>query len=161
VKFAYLPLPVRQASPALGGVTARHRPIVPIHILHILAPLTLPPLDACIDCAADDTIFPPHLAGRLGIDPLTAPKGRAGLIGGTIVNVIYAQVTLLLSDGYESCHWDAVVAFPTVPMRWALLGHAGFLDFFDVQLLGARREVIVLPNTAFPGKHIIHAAAGP
>jgi hypothetical protein len=62
----------------------------------------LAPLDASIDCAADDTVFPPHLASRLGVDPLVAPKGRVGLIGGTFVTVNYAQVTLLLSDGYEA-----------------------------------------------------------
>ena len=59
VKFAYLPLPVRQTSPSMGRAQVRHRPIVPIHIV---GPLALPPLDACIDCAADDTVFPPHLA---------------------------------------------------------------------------------------------------
>jgi Aspartyl protease len=158
VKFAYLPLPVRQAVPALGGAKARYRLIVPIHIL---APLLLPPVDACIDSAADDTVFPPQLATRLGIDPHAAKTGQAQGIGGTIVTVNYALVTLLLSDGYETCEWDAVVGFSTVPMRWALLGHAGFLEFFDVQLLGARREAIVVPNTAFPGQRIIHATPVP
>jgi hypothetical protein len=142
----------------MGGTRVRHRPIVPIHML---APLMLPPVDACIDSAADDTVFPPHLAMRLGIDPVAAPKGQARLVGGTVINVNYAPVTLLLSDGYETCEWDAVVGFSTVPMRWALLGHAGFLDFFDVQLLGARREAIIVPNQAFPGQRIIHAAPAP
>jgi hypothetical protein len=142
----------------LGGAKARHRPIVPIHIL---APLLLPPVDACIDSAADDTVFPPQLATRLGIDPAAAAKGQARLVGGTIVNVAYAPVTLLLSDGYETCEWDAVVGFAAVPMRWALLGHAGFLEFFDVQLLGARREAVIVPNTAFPGLRLIHATPPP
>jgi hypothetical protein len=158
VKFAYLPLPVRQAAPALGGSTVRYRPIVPIHIV---APLLLPPVDACIDSAADDTVFPPHLALRLGIDLNTAPKGQARLVGGTLINVNYAPVTLLLSDGYETCEWDAVIGFATVPMRWALLGHAGFLELFDVQLLGARREAIVVPNSAFSGHRIHHATPAP
>jgi hypothetical protein len=56
VKFAYLPLPVRQPSPATTA-KMRYRPIVPIHII---APRMMPPLDACIDSAADDTVFPPH-----------------------------------------------------------------------------------------------------
>jgi hypothetical protein len=158
VKFAYLPLPVRQATPALGGAKARYRPIVPIHIL---APLPLPPVDACIDSAADDTVFPPQLATRLGIDPQAAPTGQARGVGGTTVTVTYASVTLLLSDGYETCEWNAIVGFATVPLRWALLGHAGFLEFFDVQLLGARREAIVVPNTAFPGQRIIHLTPTP
>jgi hypothetical protein len=158
VKFAYVPLQVRQANQALGNLKVRYRPIVPIHIL---APLQLPPVDACVDSAADDTVFPSHLATRLGLIPNIASTGYAQGIGGTIVKVNYAAVTLLLSDGYETCEWDAVVGFSTVPMRWALLGHTGFLEFFDVQLLGARREAIILPNTAFPGQRIIHATPPP
>lgn len=158
MKFAYLPLPTRQTTPAAGGASVRYRPIVPIHIL---APVMVPPVDACIDSAADDTVFPPHLATRLGIDPATAPTGQARLVGGTVVQVSYGQVTLLLSDGYESYEWDAVVAFAVVPMRWALLGHAGFLEYFDVQLLGARREAVIIPNTAFPGQRILHTTPTP
>ena len=81
MKFAYLPLPLRHAAqpaPTLGGTRVRHRPIVPIHVL---APLMLPPLDACIDCAADDTVFPPQWFTRLGIDPIAAPMGQARAVG--------------------------------------------------------------------------------
>ena len=72
MKFAYLALNVRQASPTLRGATVRYRPIAPIRIL---APLMLPPVDACIDCAADDTVFPPYLAKRLWFDAGAAQKG--------------------------------------------------------------------------------------
>jgi hypothetical protein len=136
----------------MGAATVRYRPIVPIHIL---APLMLPPVDACIDSAADDTVFPCHLASRLGIDLAAAPKGQARSVGGTLVRVTYASVTLLLSDGFETCEWDATVGFAAVPMRWALLGHAGFLEFFDVQLLGVQRRSIIVPNSAFPGHRMI------
>jgi hypothetical protein len=146
-----MPLPVRQPSLA-ATAKVRYRPIVPIHIL---APRILPPLDACIDSAADDTVFPPHWATRLGIDLGSAPRGQAQVVGGSIIQVHCAPVTLLLSDGYETCTWDALVGFAATPMRWALLGHAGFLEFFDVQLLGARREAIIVPNRAFAGQHVI------
>jgi hypothetical protein len=157
VKFAYMSLPVRQKSLA-GTAKKRYRPIVPIHIL---APRLLPPLDACIDSAADDTVFPPHWATRLGINLASAPKGQAQVVGGGVIHVTFAPVTLLLADGYESCEWDAVVGFSATPMRWALLGHSGFLEFFDVQLLGARRETTIIPNTAFVGRHIVVASPTP
>jgi hypothetical protein len=118
-------------------------------------------LDACIDSAADDTVFPPHWATRLGIDLGTAPRGQARVVGGSIIQVSFAPVTLLLSDGYETCTWDAVVGFSAAPMRWALLGHSGFLEFFDVQLLGARRETLIHPNTSFVGQHSVIAAPRP
>jgi len=69
--------------------------------------------------------------------------------------VRFAPVTLLLTDGREFCQWDAVVGFSTAPLRWALLGHSAFLDLFDVQLLGARREAVIIPNSAFPGQHVV------
>jgi hypothetical protein len=113
----------------------------------------LPPLDACIDSAADDTVFPPHWATRLGIDLGSAPSGQAQVVGGSVIQVSFVPVTLLLSDGYETCEWDAIVGFSATPLRWALLGYSGFLEFFDVQLLGARRETLIMPNTAFAGQH--------
>jgi hypothetical protein len=157
VRFAYLPLPVRQKSP-VASVTTRYRPIVPIHIL---APQMLPPLDACIDSAADDTVFPPHWATRLNIDLGAAPQGKVRAAGGMVVQVNFASVTLLLSDGRETCEWDAVVGFSATPLRWALLGHAGFLEFFDVQLLGARREAVIVPNAAFAGQHFVVTSPTP
>ena len=36
-------------------------------------------------------------------------------------------------------------------MRWAILGYAGVLQCFDIQLLGARREALLTPNASFPG----------
>jgi hypothetical protein len=157
VKFAYMPLPLRQKLLA-PTAKMRHRPIVPIHIL---APRMLPPLDACIDSAADDTVFPPHWGTRLGIDLTTAPKGQAQVAGGSVIQVTFTPVTLLLSDGYETCEWDAVVGFSAMPLRWALLGHSGFLEFFDVQLLGARRETIITPNTAFAGQYFTVPSPSP
>jgi hypothetical protein len=41
-------------------------------------------------------------------------------------------------------------------MQWALLGHAGFLEFFDVQLFGARHESIITPNPTFVGHYAVH-----
>jgi hypothetical protein len=75
--------------------------------------------------------------------------------------VSFAPVTLLLSDGYEICEWYAIVGFSASPLRWALLGHSGFLEFFDVQLLGARRETILTPNTAFAGQHFFVGSPTP
>ncbi len=158
MKFPYLPLPTRGPVYTLGGAHVRYRPIVPIHII---APGSLPPLDACIDSASDDTVFPDSLAVRLGLDLTSAPQGEVRPAGHPALAVAYAQVTLLLSDGYETCEWDALVAFAPVTLRWALLGHAGFLQFFDVQLLGAARQVVLTPNATFPGQHTVHHSSPP
>ncbi|HEV3081736.1 MAG TPA: hypothetical protein VGY66_18295 [Gemmataceae bacterium] len=118
MRFAYLPLPTRQPVYALGGVRIRYRPIVPVQII---SPQVLPPFDACLDCASDDTVFPLRLARRLGIDLSNAPAGQVQPVAQAVLPVKYARVTLLLADGFESCQWEAIVAFADVPLRWALL----------------------------------------
>jgi hypothetical protein len=132
----------------MRGASIRYRPIIPIRVV---SAVNRPPIDACIDTAADDTVFPPHLAKQFGIDLSKAPTGSGRVVGGAVVQVHYVQLTLLLADGFESCEWDSIVGFSTVPMRWALLGHAGFLEFFDVHFFGAKREVVLTPNVTFPG----------
>jgi hypothetical protein len=158
VNFSYMSLVVPGGNPAMRGGKTRYRPIVPIRIL---APSSLSPSDACLDSAADDTVFPPRIGASLGINLASAPRGQARGVGGMVVNVHYAPVSLLLSDGYETCEWTTTVGFSTVPMRWALLGHMGFLEYFDIQLLGARREVIIFPNQAFSGQFTVSAGTNP
>ena len=62
-----------------------------------------------------------------------------------------APVRLRLSDGYEECEWDAIVGFVAAPMGWAILGHAGVLQYFDLQFLGLRRETLLNPNASYFG----------
>jgi hypothetical protein len=78
-----------------------------------------------------------------------------------VVLYSYATVTLRITDGLEAFEWPAIVGFVDLPLRWALLGHAGFLDFFDIELRGARREVAITPNSSFQGQRTIQAAPFP
>jgi hypothetical protein len=136
----------------------RYRPIIPVRVF---GPLGSRLVDGCVDCGSDDTIFPLLLARKLGIDLTGAPHGEACPVGGTIVPYVYAAVTLRVSDGVGTCEWNATVGFVDLPLRWALLGHAGFLNFFDTDLRGARREVFITPNPLFPGAHTIQRALFP
>ena len=136
----------------------RYRPIVPVRLF---GPLGSRLFDGCLDCASDDTIFPQSLARKLGIDLSGAAQGEARPVGGLTIPYWYAPVTLRLSDGAETCEWQAIVGFVDLPLRWALAGHAGFLNFFDTDLRGARREVFITPNTLFPGTHTIQPAPSP
>jgi hypothetical protein len=144
-------LPTRKPVPSLGGALARHRPIVPIRIV---GPLASRLLDGCLDSGSDDTVFPRSLARKLGIDLTGAPEGEAHPVGGARIPYAYAAVTLRLTDGAEACEWQATVGFVDLPLRWALLGHAGFLDYFDTELRGARREAFMTPNGRFPGTRL-------
>jgi len=158
VIFPYLPLPTKAPIPSLGGSTIRYRAILPIRIF---GPLGSRLFDGCLDCASDDTVFPLSLARRVGIDLTGAPKGEAQPVGGMIVPLSYSTVTFLLTDGIETCEWQATVAFADLPLRWALLGNAGFLQFFDTELRGAGREVEIVPNVSFPGQRTFHGTPIP
>jgi hypothetical protein len=104
---------------------------------------------------------PAYLAARLGIDLSQAPQGEAATVGGSPVPYHYAVVHLRLSDGYEECEWDAIVGFVAAPMRWAILGYAGALQYFDLQFRGLHREALLTPNASFPGRHVIHRSPPP
>ena len=156
--FAYMPLPTKGPVPSLGGAMVRYRPIVPVAVF---GPFGSRLVDGCVDCGSDDTIFPMSLARKLGLDLTGAPQGESHPVGGAIVPYVYAAVTLRLSDGVETCEWQATVGFVDLPLRWALLGHAGFLDFFDTDLRGAQREVFITPNNAFPGTRRIQPPFSP
>jgi hypothetical protein len=136
----------------------RHRPIVPIRIIQ--SQLSSP-IDGCVDSAADDTLFPLRLARRRGIDLAHAPRGEVHAAGHSPLPVNYALVTLLLADGVETCEWEAIIGFADVPLRWPLLGQAGCLQFFDVELRGARREAQLTPNSSFRGQHLVHRQRPP
>jgi hypothetical protein len=158
MRFPYVALPTRRPVYPLGGVQVRHRPLVPIQIG---GPSGMRSLDANLDTGSDDTLFPMYLATRLGIDLADAPKGEAGAIGGPPTPYHYATVRLRLSDGYEEYEREAIVGFVAAPMRWAILGHAGVLRYFDLQLLGLRREALLTPNASFPGNHVVHRPPPP
>jgi hypothetical protein len=151
MRFPYLPLLARRPIPSLGGTQLRYRPIMAVRLV---GPLGSRLFDGCLDTASDDTIFPRFLARSLGIDLTGAPRGEARPVGGVVIPYHYAHVILRVTDGRERCEWAATLGFADLPLRWALLGHAGFLDFFDAELRGARRETILTPNPSFPGQHV-------
>lgn len=156
LRFPYLPLATRQPIPVLGGAQVRYRPILSVRLF---GPSGSRLFDGCLDCASDDTIFPQALARTLGIDLTGAPRGEARPVDGVAIPYHYARVRLRISDGREQCEWEAMVGFASLQLRWALLGHTSFLDYFDTTLFGSRREVILTPNSTFTGQHLVLRSA--
>jgi hypothetical protein len=158
MKFPYLALPSRRPIPSLGGSRVRYRLIIAVHLI---GPTGARLLSGNLDAGSDDTLFPLPLATHLGLDLTSAAEGEARSVGGPAIRYVYASATLRVADGSEACEWTAIVGFIDVPLRWAILGHAGFLQFFDVQLLGARREALLAPNASFTGWHALHQPSRP
>ncbi len=92
------------------------------------------------------------MASYLGIDLTQAPEQPVNLIGrpGAIA-CRYAMVELLITDVQETYRWSALVGFVPMRLHYQLLGHAGFLEYFEAEFRGTDREVILTANRSFPG----------
>jgi hypothetical protein len=108
-----------------------------------------------LDTGSDDTVFPASLAVNLGIDLAQAQPGVVNLAGRGPLHCRYAPVELFITEVVsETYEWTAVVGFAPVAFRYPLLGHAGFLQFFNAEFRGHDREVNLTTNPSFPGRQI-------
>jgi hypothetical protein len=148
LRFPYTRVPTTNPVWPLGGRLDRPKAIIQVSIVGPAATLARRGL---LDTGADDTAFPDALATLLGIDLTAAPTGQLVGVGGASVSVRYAQVELRLTDGIEFLSWRSWVAITSVPLRFPLLGFAGFLQFFDALFCGASEEVILTTNSLYPG----------
>lgn len=152
MRFPYSARRLRSPIYSRPGANVVH---LPMFAIATITPRGMVSVDGLVDSGATDVVLPLRVAPALGLDLTNAPAGQATQAGGSVVTHRYAHVELYLSDGHEAYRWPAVVAFLDVPgRRHALLGHAGFLDFFDVLLKGAAKEAVVDPNGAFPGRKV-------
>jgi hypothetical protein len=112
--------------------------------------------DGILDTGADETVFEEYVATVIGVDFAGAVERTVGLAGRPgPVRCRYAAVQLRISDGLqETYEWTAVVGFVAVRLHYHLLGHAGFLEYFDAEFRGADRTAILTPNRTFPGSRI-------
>ncbi|HUG91396.1 MAG TPA: hypothetical protein VML55_11210 [Planctomycetaceae bacterium] len=144
-------VPARRPIPTLGGAVLRRRPVLAVRLT---GPADTKLRDGLLDSGADDTIFTKPLATLLGIDLRRAEERLIALAGRKgPVRCKYAPVQLRVTDGVsETYKWNAVVGFVAARLHYNLLGHAGFLEFFDVSFRGRPDyEAILTPKPSFPG----------
>src|SRR4051812_18715499 len=143
-------VPAQQPIPSLGSSLIRHRPVLAVRLT---GPSDTKFRDGLLDTGADDTVFTEALAALLGVDLRQAEERQLALTGRPQpVRCRYAPVQLRITDGVqETYEWTAVVGFVAARLHYNLLGHAGFLRYFDVEFRGADREVLLTPNRSFPG----------
>jgi len=133
----------------LAGQSQRPQPVVTISVIGPKGARAEPGL---LDTGADDTVFPERVARLIGLDLTNAPRGTffgVGSSGG--IPVRYAHVTLRLTDGIEFREWPAPVGFTQIPLRRALLGFAGILQFFYALFDGEKEQVELTINANYPG----------
>jgi hypothetical protein len=150
VKFSYMAVPTKLPVPSLGGQQIRHRPIVPV----LLNGTGTPQLrDGLLDTGADDTACSDAVAAALGLD-LSNAQQRLITLAGRPQPVLcrYALVQLRITDGIETYDWPATVAFVAARLHYALLGQAGFLQYFSADFDGEAHGVTLTPKPSFPGQ---------
>lgn len=149
LRFPYLQVGMGQPIVSLGGRVHRPRPVIGVTIL---GPAGAVPFDGLLDTGSDDVLFPGSIAALIGIDLTNAPQGTASGSGPGTIPVRYAEATLRIADNQERREWRAWVSFTPVARRYALLGYAGFLQYFAATFLGDREEVELTVNGLYPGK---------
>lgn len=150
MRFPYRRLNTNRPVLSLGGVSWRDYPLC---FTGVLSGGSSTSVVTLIDSGSDDVVFPIDVARKLGVDLSQAPPTDARAVGGQQVAYHYVRLTLRLSDGIEHCQWDAIVGVSPLPMRWGLLGRAGFFPYFDVSFLDTTHETVVVPNASFPGQY--------
>jgi hypothetical protein len=140
-------------QPSLRGALIRYRPIMAVRVS---GPGGAWIVDSLLDSGSDDTIFPEWIAPMVGIDLNLAAALDIHLAGrGKPIRCRYHVATLRITDGkQETLQWGTMIGFVAVPLKCPLLGHAGFLEYFDVTFQGADHFVDLSANWAFPGTRI-------
>lgn len=133
---------------ALGGRPGRPRPVFPVTVIGPAGDWAGP---ALLDTGADDTVFREDVAAQIGLDLSATPTGGASGVGMVAAAIRYAEVRLQVTDGVEVREWPARVGFTAAPLKRALLGYAGFLQFFTATFDGERERVELAANGLYPG----------
>jgi hypothetical protein len=148
LRYRYRVFPMPRSIWTLGGRWVRPRPVITVTVV---GPTGTAVREGILDPAADDTVFPDAMATILGLDLTNAPLGEASGVGKIPVALRYAEVTLRITDGREQRQWQARVGFTTVPLNRALLGFAGFLQFYTAVFRGDLEEVELTVNSLYQG----------
>lgn len=148
-----MPVALLRPIPSLSGRLFHYRPVISVRVT---GPIVNFAFDGLLDTGADATTFHDSVATRVGIDLTGAEERDIEVVGRHApIRCRYATVKLLITDGLrETYEWTAVVGFTASRLQYNLLGHGGFLEFFDAEFRGADREVVLIPNAAFPGTQV-------
>jgi len=132
-----------EPTPGQPEQTIVYRPVIPIGITGEAGTAVFYGL---LDTGADETLLPKKVADLIGIKANTSQTSTVMSASGEMT-VSYGRVTIEIGHGRQKYRWGAIVGIVEQPWQEALLGHIGFLRYFDVTFLGAKQEVKLKRNT--------------
>ncbi len=137
---------MREVDPLPGesGLQIIHEPIV---LVRFAGPARSYLIRGLLDTGAAMTLLPRFYLTKLGLSPSERVRLRAA--GGTI-EIALGALELELRSARSVYRWPARVGFVHRADNVALLGHAGFLDYFSVTFDGLHKRVTMRPNGTFP-----------
>ena len=143
MRFSYRAYEV-DSTPASGVEDGRiYRPVVPFSLI---GPNGLVDFFGLLDTGADESYITREMAERLGLDLNDTSKYVIESAGGE-VSVSYSDVVIEFGEGNEQYRWPVTIGITDQEWSEAILGHSGFLQYFDVLFRGANREVMITRNT--------------
>jgi hypothetical protein len=98
-----------------------------------------------VDSGADMTVLPKAIAEFVGAAMLSSNPGFALGVGGEI-ELAYGKVLLQIDFGKNTHRWRVTVGIAEETWTEAVLGHAGFLQFFDATFFGEKRALQLKRN---------------
>lgn len=132
-------------------VFVTYRPIIPFRII---GDATDDYLRGLADTGADHSLLPRSIADRIGAEIDERTRWTVGGFAGQTARAVMGHVRMEITDGSATHQWSAQVGFVDYddPEKEsiALLGHLGFLQFFNAQFRGKDHVVILEPNGTFP-----------
>lgn len=147
VKFPYGQYEV-EPTVAQPDVTVVHRPVIPVRLIGTSAAAVFYGL---LDTGADESLIPREIADFIGIEEISDQISTVLSASGEMP-VHYGVMTIECGTEQEQYRWRAAVGIVNQPWKEALLGHAGFLDYFDATFFGGERQVQLMRNAVpFPG----------
>lgn len=139
MRFRYASYEVEPSLTVPDGVLYR-----PEIVIDVIGSRRTETIQALVDTGSDETVFPMSLARAIGVQLERDATGQASAVGGHAIELVPGSVTLEITQADVTYRWDAVVQFLDVDQpedEVALLGFAGFLEFFKATFDGDSREL--------------------
>lgn len=132
-----------EPTPSQPEQTIVYRPVIPIRITGNNGTAVFYGL---LDTGADETLLPSKIADLVGIKVDESQASTVMSASGEM-KVAYGKVMIEVGHGKQRYGWRATVGIVQQPWQEALLGHIGFLRYFDATFMGAKREIKLKRNT--------------
>jgi hypothetical protein len=142
VKFPYRRYEVTAAAGSPAEVATLYRPVIPFTLVGPAGGLDFFGL---LNTGADETYITQAMANRLGLETNEYSTAIVESASGAI-SIRYGTATLEVSDGHELFRWTTIIGITEEEWAEAILGHAGFLEFFDALFRGYDSEVVLTRN---------------